>query len=957
MYYNFLFLLIGSFCLNAAQSFAQSNFQENDFLNNTRQLIFEGKRSGEGYFSADGRYLVFQSERLDDNPFYQIYSLDFDSGDVQQISPGSGKTTCAFYQGGTNHILFSSSHRDPQAKAKQKAEIDFRNSGKERRYSWDYEPEMDIFLSDNQGNILQQLTQSYGYDAEASFSPDGKKIVFCSNRNAFNGKLNAEDSKRLEYDPAYFGDIYIMNADGSNVQQLTTTAGYDGGPFFSPDGKRIIWRHFNESGMLADIYTMKTDGSDVKRITDFNAMSWAPFYHPSGDYIIFASNKLGFENFELYITAADGSTQPVRVTFTDGFDGLPVFSPDGKTLVWTSNRTADAKAQLFIANWSDANARQALANAAPLHLSAQQTTAMHLSDDATREDFVQWIEYLANDALEGRMTGSVGIHTAADFISQQWQQQGLQPLPNQLTYALPFQFVSGVEPIAENTTFGIRSQTMRLGETYQIKRDYLPLSFSDNGQIEGNIVFVAYGLKTPEGNGIPLNDYANVDVTDKIVLVFDGLPAGFDEETRLELERYGATHYKAMIAREMGAKGIIFIQEKLSENLKAERGSSGIVALEILPETAKRIFALAEQDFAVVEKKCAAYNPHAAATYNFPEHLRANIQVEMKKQYGTDNNLVAMLPAKTADAPYIVIGAHYDHLGYGEEGSRAIAGEEHQIHNGADDNASGTAMILELAAYYANLYKKDATAFDKNMVFALWSGEELGLIGSENFVKNSPIPLEKVAAYFNYDMVGRLKDNQLILQGVGSAKEWKSFIEKKNVRAGFQLTLSNDPYLPTDATSFYKAGVPTISFFTGLHDDYHRPTDDANLINYDGVVRIAAFSETLLKEVQQNTLTYEKVTMSKQQASARGFSVYLGTIPDYGADVEGVKLSGVRAGSPADKAGLQDGDVIISLNDKEIKNIYDYTYILGDLKPNEAVSIQIMRNKERMMLQVTPIAK
>ena len=186
-----------------------------------------------------------------------------------------------------------------------------------------------------------------GYDAEGAFSPDGKKIVFCSLRDAYpTNKLSAADLKRLETDPAYFGEIYIMNADGSQQRRLTRTPGYDGGPFFSPDGQRIVWRRFETNGVVADVFTMKLDGSDVRRITDFGCMSWAPFFHPSGDYLVFTANKLGFANFELFIVDAQGEREPVRVTYTDGFDGLPSFSPDGKQLTWTSNRGADGKSQI-----------------------------------------------------------------------------------------------------------------------------------------------------------------------------------------------------------------------------------------------------------------------------------------------------------------------------------------------------------------------------------------------------------------------------------------------------------------------------------------------------------------------------------------------------------------------------------------------------------------------------------
>ncbi len=338
--------------------------QESDFLTNPRQLIYEGKRSGEGYFSADDALMIFQSEREEENPFYQMYLLDFSTGDTRRLSPGIGKTTCGFIRPGNREAHFASSHLNPKALEEQRAELEFRASGKERRYSWDYDGSIDIFTVDldKPDGAPRRLTDSPGYNAEGAYSPDGKQIVFCSLRDAFPlEKLSKEDQRRYEMDPAWFGEIYIMDADGSNQRRLTNVPGYDGGPFFSPDGKRIVWRRFDKSGMHADVYTMKTDGSDVRRVTQFKSMSWAPFYHPSGEYLVFTSNKLGFTNFELYIVDVDGAREPVRVTYTDGFDGLPVFSNDGKKLSWSTGRAADGTAQIFIADWNHESALKALA--------------------------------------------------------------------------------------------------------------------------------------------------------------------------------------------------------------------------------------------------------------------------------------------------------------------------------------------------------------------------------------------------------------------------------------------------------------------------------------------------------------------------------------------------------------------------------------------------------------------
>ena len=347
----------------APQELPQS--QEREFLTRIRRLTVEGRRAGEGYWSPDGKRIVFQSEREPGNPFYQIYVLDLASGETKRISPGVGKTTCAFFRPGNDEILFASTHADPQSKALQDEEEAVRASGKERRYSWDYDREMDIYAYHEKTATLRRLTTARGYDAEGSYSPDGQWIVFTSMRDGYNRQLGETEKHHLETDPSYFGEIYIMRADGSGQTRLTNVPGYDGGPFFTHDGSRIVWRRFDEKGLIADVWTMKPDGSDARQITDFGAMSWAPYEHPSGEYIIFASNKLGFENFELFIVDAQGTKEPARVTYSDGFDGLPVPSPDGKMLAWTSSRSGGSAGQLFLAQWNHEKALEAL-NRAPL---------------------------------------------------------------------------------------------------------------------------------------------------------------------------------------------------------------------------------------------------------------------------------------------------------------------------------------------------------------------------------------------------------------------------------------------------------------------------------------------------------------------------------------------------------------------------------------------------------------
>ena len=224
---------------------------------------------------------------------------------------------------------------------------------------------MEIYAYSEGTKSLTRITNVRGYDAEAGYSPDGQWIVFSSTRTAYDHALTAAEQKQLATDPSWFGEIYIMKADGSDQRRLTTTPGYDGGPFFTPDGKKILWRSFDEQGLIANVWTMNPDGSDKKQITDFKAMSWAPYMHVSGEYILFASNKLGFENFEIYMVDAAGTKEPVRVTYSDGFDGLPVPSPDGTQIAFTSSRSGGGAGQIFLAQWNHQKALEAVRNAPP----------------------------------------------------------------------------------------------------------------------------------------------------------------------------------------------------------------------------------------------------------------------------------------------------------------------------------------------------------------------------------------------------------------------------------------------------------------------------------------------------------------------------------------------------------------------------------------------------------------
>ena len=339
--------------------------EEQSYLQAPAQITTVGRRAGEGYFSADGQTIVFQSEAEEGNPFYQIYTHNLRTGETTRVSPGHGKTTCAWIHPTGDKVLFASTHLDPKTPEKTQHELAVRAEGKARRYQWDYDEHFDIFEATPDGTSLKNLTNALGYDAEGSYSPDGQWIAFASNREVYARRRSAAEDAQLARDPSYFMDLYLMRADGSGLKRLTTAPGYDGGPFFSADGKRLVWRRFARDGRSAEIYTMNVDGSKQKQLTHMGALSWAPYFHPSGDYVIFSSNPAGHHNFELFVVDSAGKQKPVQVTWTMGFDGLPVFAPDGGKLLWTSGRTADKSSQLVLAEWSDAQARAALRLAPP----------------------------------------------------------------------------------------------------------------------------------------------------------------------------------------------------------------------------------------------------------------------------------------------------------------------------------------------------------------------------------------------------------------------------------------------------------------------------------------------------------------------------------------------------------------------------------------------------------------
>ncbi len=931
---------------------SDGELEEGTFLERTRRLIYEGRRSGEGYFSADGGLLVFQSERRPENPFYQIYLLDLATGDTREVSTGIGKTTCAFIRPDGSEILYGSTQHDPRSAELQRQELDFRASGQERRYAWDYDPEMDIYAVPMAGGEPRRLTDARGYDAEGAYSPDGEWIVFASTRDAFNRELSERESNLLEVDPAYFGEIYVMRADGSEQTRLTNVPGYDGGPFFFADGSRIVWRRFSEDGLVADVWSMNPDGSDQRQLTDFGAMSWAPYQHPSGQYILFASNKLGFENFEVFIVDTEGTKEPVRVTYTDRFDGLPVPSPDGRQLVWTSSRHGGDGGQLYIADWNHEAALAALAASPDREASGPPADP--------RSALESHVTTLASPEFGGRLTGTEGEQRAAAYLAEQLAALSAEPLPGEDDLLLDFEFTSG----ARDTGSTIQIETEGGATAFSDQTLIQALGFSDSTEVEGEAVFAGYGIRVPDSQDFGYDSYATLDVSGKIAVVLRYVPEDLEGEARAILNRYSGLRYKALTAREAGAVGLLILTGPRSPNagetipmaFDTAAAGSGVAAASIGGEVANALFAATGRDLEEIQKSFDDGNPHNAG-FELPG-VRVTLKTEIERERSTARNVVAVLPGGKAESlakPWVVVGAHYDHLGRGRGGnSLARPDEKDAIHFGADDNASGTAAVLEAARQLREL------GHDRNIALAFWSGEELGLLGSADFVDDAVIPVDQIAAYVNLDMVGRVRDNRLTVQAVGSSPDWTGLVEGANVPVGFDLGVQTDPYLPTDTSSFNNAGVPTVNLFSGSHEDYHRPTDTADRINYDDLERVARFAALLTRRAanQDEPLEFARVERTLQQGGSRDtVRAYTGTIPDYASEVEGLLLGGVMEGGPAAEAGLEAGDVIVGFAGQEIANIYDYTYALDAVKIDEPIEVVYVRDGERHTTTLTPRAR
>lgn len=931
-FFIFLTLFGSSFVSSRSSSENASDLQalqaqEAKYLANIKQLTFEfeGEKSGEAYFSPDAKSIIFQSVR-DGVDYYRIYSMRLDGSNPKLISTNNGKTTCSYFSPDGKKLIYASTHLNPNSIQRDQEDQEKKSASK-GRYQWDFDPSFDIFAADLDGFNLVRLTETPGYDAEGSYSHDGTKIVFTSQRD---GDL----------------EIYTMNADSSHQTRITQAKGYDGGPFFSPDDTQVVFRGFRSEDGSAQIFLINADGSNERQLTNSKAVNWCPYFHPDGKRIVFSSNLDGGRKFELFLMNVDGGGV-VRLTYNEAFDALPAFSPDGKKLMWTSTRN-NGKSQIFIADFIDPSDPNVGAKH-PEHASPLPTP------DVTSDELKKYVYYLASDGLEGRMTGTIGAEKAAKYIAEEYAKYGLQSVGDNDSYYQNFEFISGVKLGGKNwirLVLKNKDQPDQSGQIldYQPERDFRPLAFSSEGQFEADVVFAGYGITAPE---LGYDDYAQLDVSGKTVLIFRYTPEGDNPHSKFY--KYAPLRYKALTAREKGAKALLIVTGPLNDKedilipLRHDSSfsDSGLFVYSVSRKVAKDILQASGRNLDELQNHLDSNKQPDSFQIAQTRFLGS---VALTKEKKGTSNVVGYLPGKNDEL--LIIGAHYDHLGRGTEAS--LASKLGEIHNGADDNASGVAGLLELAEAFSAIRGN----LVRGLLFIAFSGEEIGVLGSNYYTKHPIFPLEKTICMINMDMIGRLKDNKLAISGIATASDWKDLVLRYNQLPNFkfELSLKDDGYGPSDHSMFYAKDIPILFFFTGAHEDYHKPSDDADKINYDGERRIVRLIFAIAKAINnlEPRPTFVKVSApSQEQVATRGFRVYMGTIPDYVEQVEGVKLSGVREGSPAAKAGIQAGDIIIGFGDKKIKNVYDYTYALQEHKPNDTVTVTVLREDKELKFQVT----
>lgn len=569
--------------------------------------------------------------------------------------------------------------------------------------------------------------------------------------------------------------------------------------------------------------------------------------------------------------------------------------------------------------------------------------------DITADDVLSHIKYLASDELGGRFPGTHGDSLAEDYAVNLFKSYGLTPIADD-GYRQHFSFVTEIKA-GKNNSF---SADINGDETeFKMGKDFYPVNFSRNGEADGEVVFAGYGISAPDKK---YDDFGKINLNNKIALIMRYTP-GYNTPHDDQFSDYEPLRKKCNAVRDAGAKGIIVItgpnngdDEIITKlRLSNENENIGIPVININRKIAEKMFKANGKKLLEVQKSIDSNKiPNSFAF----ENVKVKFSTELEYVNSNTANIIGYLEGSDPGLKneVIVIGAHLDHLGDGTHYGSLYEKHEPAIHNGADDNASGSAGVLELADKMAS----EKSNLKRSYIFMLFSGEEAGLIGSAYFTKSELFKKYNVTAMINMDMIGRLNEDKLTVEGAGTSTIWKGILDSlNNINDKLKLTFGESGFGPSDQSSFYAKDMPVLQFFTGLHPDYHKPSDDWDKINAGGEVKVLKLVYDLITVIDNRTVKPDYVkAKEEEQKTMRGFKVTLGIIPDYSDAVAGLQITGVKAGGPGDKAGLQKGDIIIKFGTHDIKNIYDYTYALGDFKPGDETDVVVKRGEEELTLHV-----
>ncbi len=562
--------------------------------------------------------------------------------------------------------------------------------------------------------------------------------------------------------------------------------------------------------------------------------------------------------------------------------------------------------------------------------------------EITAEELLDHASFLASEDLAGRYPGTQGDIKASDYILEKFK-----------NYGLDIDYPAGLQEmeITTSVTMGDSNRLAWTDREMELLQDYIPLSYTKNCKVRADVVFVGYGLQTNKA-GIKWDDFKGMDMQGKIALILEGGPqqpeSGPDPFDGLLSQRS-----KILNAQDLGAIAVMFVSgpifdpdDKL-EFTNIKEAPAGIPVIRIARSFANQV--LSGMNLSVEELEIACQE---ASQQPFSLEQTVFIKTHVTAKKVSTNNVIGIIraPEGSHSDEYMVFGGHYDHLGMGGPGTGSRVPDTTAVHYGADDNASGTAGVIELAGYFAGKQKE----LTRSMIFVAFAAEEMGLLGSKFFVENPPVDIDQIKVMFNLDMIGRLnEENRVTVGGTGTAAEFDSLFNMVHPD-DLSLIFSPEGSGPSDHASFYAKNIPVLFFSTGAHLDYHTPGDSVGSLNINGMNQVTHYLAELATIVaSQDELNFREAGPKRTTSTRQNLKVTLGFMPDFTDNSNtGMRVDFPTPGKPADRAGIIKGDRIVGINGLKVTNIQDYMVRLKLLEPGQIVSVDVDRDGEKLVLLV-----